>query len=117
METRKKRATELIEKCDMKVFTNTEKTQIVQIYDRRVKVELSDSLLDNTSLYSVARSWIQDDPEKQQPEIIKIRGVRPITASVESCDQIISKKRKESSTDDCLSADSKVVLLTTCYCT
>ena len=38
METRKKRATELIEKCDMKVFSNTEKTKIVQIYDRRVKV-------------------------------------------------------------------------------
>ena len=114
METRKKRATELVEKCDMKIFSNTEKTQIVQIYDRRVKVELSDSLLDNTSLYSVARSWIQDDPEKQQPEMIKIRGVRPIDASVEGCSPINSKKRKESSTDNYLSADPKVLLQMIC---
>ena len=111
METRKKRATELIEKCDMKVFSNTEKTQIVQIYDRRVKVELSDSLLENTSLYSVARSWIQDDPEKQQPEMIKIRGVRPVSASGEVCNPVDSKKRKEPSAENYLSADSKVILL------
>ena len=108
METRKKRAAELIEKCDMKVFSNTEKTQIVQIYDRRVKVDLSESILDNTSLYSVARSWIQDDPEKQQPEMIKIRGVRPINASDEGCNPTSSKKRNEPPSDNFLTADSKV---------
>ena len=93
METRKKRATELIEKCDVKIFSTTERTQIVQIYDRRVKIDLSESVLDNTSLYSALRSWVQDDPDKHIQHIqddIRVRKKLRHVATISSDEEPIT---------------------------
>lgn len=108
METRKKRATELIEKCDMKVLSSTERTQVVQIYDRRVKIGIGESILDNMSLYSAVRSWVQDDPDKAQLDNIRVGKVRhPAPFAAE--DISVSVKRScDDSEDNILSADSKV---------
>lgn len=96
METRKKRATELIEKCDVKVFSSTERTQVVQVYDRRVKIDFGDSALDNTSLYSVLRSWVQDDPDKHPPDDTRVRKQqrhRPTISSYEDTIAVVKEKK------------------------
>ena len=110
METRKKRATELIEKCDVKVFSTTDRTHVVQIYDRRVKVDLDEGILDNVSLYSILRSWVQDDPDKQQPEDhIRVRRKHRHTATMSSDEEpVSSSSAKSADIDDCLTIDSKV---------
>jgi hypothetical protein len=81
METRKRRATELIEKCDFKLSPFIERTSIVQIYDRKVKIELGESvMLANTSLYSLLRAWVQDDPDKSFVDDMRVRRIRNMTA-------------------------------------
>lgn len=82
METRKRRATELIEKCDIKISTPfIERTSVVQIYDRKVKIELGESVLANTSLYSLLRAWVQDDPDKTFVNDMRVRKIRNVTAN------------------------------------
>jgi hypothetical protein len=108
METRKKRATELIEKCDMKVLSSTERTQVVQIYDRRVKIGLGESVLDNMSLYSAVRSWVQDDPDKLQQDNIRVGKVRHPAPFVAEDISVSVKRRDDDLDDNILSADSKV---------
>jgi hypothetical protein len=108
METRKKRATELIEKCDMKVLSSTERTQVVQIYDRRVKIGLGDSILDNMSLYSAVRSWVQDDPDKLLQDNIRVGKVRHPAPFVAEDISVSVKRRDDDLDDNILSADSKV---------
>lgn len=109
METRKKRATELIEKCDMKIFSAAERTQIVQIYDRRVKVELSESLLEKTSLYAVVRSWIQDDPDKPQMDVVRSRKLRRVETKVDGSIPVM-KKLEDKHRESILKSDSQVSL-------
>ena len=93
METRKKRATELIEKCDVKVFSSAERTQVVQVYDRRVKIDFGESVLDDMSLYSILRSWVQDDPEKHPPDDVRARKQQRRRASISVQEEpIIIKK-------------------------
>jgi hypothetical protein len=109
METRKKRATELIEKCDMKVLSSTERTQVVQIYDRRVKIGLGESILENMSLYSAVRSWVQDDPDKPQLDNIRVGKVRHPAPFVAEDISLGVKRRDDDFNDNILSADSKVI--------
>lgn len=96
METRKKRATELIEKCDVKVFSSAERTQVVQVYDRRVKIDFGESVLDDMSLYSILRSWVQDDPEKHRPEDVRARKLQRRRATINVQEEpIVTKKEIE----------------------
>jgi hypothetical protein len=78
METRKRRVYEQIDKHDAKAVPLAEKTPIVQIYDRRVKIEFcqNESILERTSLYSTLRAWVQDDPDKSHSAKIKNRKRR-----------------------------------------
>jgi UDP-2,3-diacylglucosamine pyrophosphatase LpxH len=80
METRKRRATELIEKCDLKLSPFIERTSIVHIYDRKVKIELGEHVLANTSLYSLLRAWVQDDPDKSFVDDMRVRKIRNMPA-------------------------------------
>lgn len=48
-----------------KLATPVDKPGVVRVYDRRINTYCYD---ENTSLYSLLRAWVQDDPDKSPTE-------------------------------------------------
>lgn len=62
-----------------KLATPVDKPGVIRVFDRRINSYCYD---DNTSLYSLLRAWVQDDPDITPTETAAIQSSKPSFRSI-----------------------------------